>query len=256
MNSPEVSAGASPLSFLNAVEPRRPLIQTPFVIRPAVSQTGGQVNPIIAPQYMVPVVLQNTPQGFPQPVNGGLRIEQVNQVPIPSRSPFNPSTQRPIVDNLAISNPGSFNSQHLNVHNFEQVNEVRPPIAVTSRPFEFPTNQQLPYTGGAVFDRSEYEQSAPLPLFNGNDASLVESSQGYSSLEGTNEALQGDQDNRVIQHSYTQGDGTRVSEKTNVVTNEDGTELVKSGEYEYIAQNGTIVTVKWIADNNGFRIVS
>ncbi|XP_055838078.1 uncharacterized protein LOC129906362 [Episyrphus balteatus] len=58
-------------------------------------------------------------------------------------------------------------------------------------------------------------------------------------------------------HAYDNTDGTKVSEEGQLVQYGDGKEnVLKRGQYQYIDANGKAVLVKWVADDNGFRLVN
>ncbi|XP_055919801.1 uncharacterized protein LOC129951588 [Eupeodes corollae] len=63
--------------------------------------------------------------------------------------------------------------------------------------------------------------------------------------------------NQKFGHAYENGDGTKVSEEGQLIQYGNGQEtVVKRGQYEYIDANGKPVSVKWVADDNGFRLVN
>lgn len=51
-------------------------------------------------------------------------------------------------------------------------------------------------------------------------------------------------------------DGTRVEEESVLIPSNEGGdgEVVKRGRYEYLSSDGVPVQVKWIADEQGFRL--
>lgn len=58
-------------------------------------------------------------------------------------------------------------------------------------------------------------------------------------------------------HGFSLDDGTKVTEQGKLISTDDGWEYViaKKGQYEYISPDGTPIKVKWIADENGYRVL-
>ncbi|KAG8236548.1 hypothetical protein J437_LFUL016865 [Ladona fulva] len=56
---------------------------------------------------------------------------------------------------------------------------------------------------------------------------------------------------------YVTGDGTTLTESGKLVPNDegDGHVLIKEGIYSYTAPEGNVITVKYVADKNGFQPV-
>ena len=58
-------------------------------------------------------------------------------------------------------------------------------------------------------------------------------------------------------YSYQTVDGIQVSDRGYLKSGENGTYyLVREGSYEYPEVNGTIRSVKFLADQNGFNILN
>lgn len=65
-------------------------------------------------------------------------------------------------------------------------------------------------------------------------------------------------DHGQYSYNFLTGDGVARTEQGSLVPNREGTAnvLVQKGGYRYLLPNGELVEVNYIADENGFRVIS
>lgn len=148
----------------------------------------------------------------------GLPAKNLNGPP----QPFVPSTSI-VVNNPNFLQPSLLPSQASLPNIPSKIHQQSPPTIFGSAPLIFP---QIPTHTGHIH----------LP--ENTRVSIVDDKNQYT-------------------NGYSLDDGTKVTEQGKLISTDDGWEYViaKTGSYQYVSPEGTPVHVKWIADENGFRIL-
>ncbi|KAJ6649244.1 hypothetical protein Bhyg_04478 [Pseudolycoriella hygida] len=120
---------------------------------------------------------------------------------------------------------------------------------IPSTPFN---NEPLAQTIDNIFD-STFPSNLPAPHTSGDgDLPTVHSKKPTT----TQNSFVGN--NNQYKNRFVLSDGTTVAEEGKLISPIPGWEniIAKTGEYSYISPEGIPVKVKWIADHEGFRVLS
>ncbi|XP_059620000.1 endocuticle structural glycoprotein SgAbd-2-like [Phlebotomus argentipes] len=116
----------------------------------------------------------------------------------------------------------------------------------------------VPQQGGYQYNRNQYNQPLGVQPLLGNPGQQFNQQQGFS--QSRNSVPITSYTNEVghdgsFTYAYTTGDGQGAQAQGYLKNagNKDLEAQVVQGSYSYTAPDGTPISVKWFADENGFR---